>query len=43
MERIDKAVDYVINRFALDGQGRPSLFNKISLSIDREIIRILGV
>jgi hypothetical protein len=42
-ERIDKAVDFVIYKFALDGQGRPSIFNKISPGVDREISRILGM
>jgi len=41
-EKIDQAVDLMINRYVLDGKGHTEEFNKIADQVDRQIGIILG-
>lgn len=41
-EKIDQAVDLMMNRYVLDGQGHTEEFNKIADQVDRQIGTILG-
>ena len=41
-DKIDQAVDLVINRYALDGKGHLEEFKKIAPEIDKQISSILG-
>ena len=41
-DKIDQAVDLVINRYALDGNGHLEEFKKIAPEIDKQISSILG-
>lgn len=41
-EKIDQAVDLMMNRYVLDGKGHTEEFNKIADQVDRQIGTILG-
>lgn len=41
-EKIDQAVDLMMNRYILDGQGHTEEFNKIADQVDKQIATILG-
>ena len=41
-EKIDQAVDLMINRYVLDGKGHTEEFDKIADQVDRQISTILG-
>jgi len=41
-DKIDKAVDIMINRYVLDGNGHTEEFNKIADQVDREVSSVLG-
>jgi hypothetical protein len=41
-EKIDQAVNLVMNRYALDGKGHTEEFNKIAAQVDEQVSAILG-